>query len=56
MTDKKILNMTEVSKYLGIPKRTLYDMVRDSRFVDPIKGTKPSLWNIDAIEAWRAAQ
>ena len=57
MTDKKCLNLTEVSKHLGIPKRTLYDMITDRRFpVDPIKGTNPRLWNIDAIEAWRAAQ
>ncbi len=54
---KKVLNLTEVSKYLGIPKRTLYLMIADRRFpVEPIKGTQPRLWNIDAIEAWRAAQ
>ena len=57
MTDKKCLNLTEVSKHLGIPKRTLYDMITDRRFpVVPVKGTNPRLWNIDAIEAWRAAQ
>lgn len=53
---KKVLNLTEVSEYLGIPKRTLYQMIKTRRFTDPIKGSKPSLWNIDAIEAWRAAQ
>jgi excisionase family DNA binding protein len=54
---KKVLNLTEVAEYLGIKKRNLYDMIADRRFpVEPIKGTKPRLWNIDAIEAWRAAQ
>lgn len=56
MTDKKVLNLTETAKYLGIPKRTLFDMIETRRFVEPIKGTNPRLWNIDAIEAWRAAQ
>jgi len=54
---KKILNLTEVAEHLGIPKRTLYDMITDRRFpVEPIKGTQPRRWNIDAIEAWRAGQ
>lgn len=56
MNDKKVLNLTETAKYLGIPKRTLFDMIETRRFVEPIKGTSPRLWNIDAIEAWRAAQ
>lgn len=51
---KKILNLTEVADYLGIEKRTLYRMIQDKRFpVEHIKGTKPRLWAIEAIEQWR---
>lgn len=51
----KTLNLTELSEYLGIKRRTLYDMIRDDRFpVASIKGTKPRRWNIDAVDAWRS--
>jgi len=52
----KILKLIDVARYLGIPKRTLYDMLSDGRFsVEPIPGTKPRRWNIDDIDAWRKA-
>jgi len=52
----KTLSLTQMSEYLGIPKRTLYDMIKDKRFkVDPIKGTRPRRWNVEDIDAWRGA-
>lgn len=51
---KKTLTLTELAKHLEIEKRTLYRMIQDKRFpVEPIKGTKPRLWNIESVEAWR---
>lgn len=52
--NKKILKLTDVAQHLGVPVRTLYDMLRDGRFsVPPIPGTKPRRWNVDAVDAWR---
>lgn len=54
---QKTLNLTELSEYLGIKRRTLYNMILDGRFpVLPIKGTDPRRWDIDAVDEWRAAQ
>lgn len=49
----KTLTLTQVSEYIGIKKRTLYNMIQDGRFpVDPIKGTHPRRWNTEDIDAW----
>ena len=51
--DKKLLTLTELADFLGIPKRTLYRMMEDGRFpVQPIKGTDPRRWNVDDVENW----
>ena len=53
----KTMTITQMAKYLGIPKRTLYDMIEDRRFpVAPIKGTQPRRWNVDDVDAWRATK
>lgn len=53
-TVPKILKLVDVAKHLGVPKRTLYDMIKSGRFpVDPIPGTKPRRWNFEDVEAWR---
>jgi predicted DNA-binding transcriptional regulator AlpA len=50
---KKTLNLTELAKYTGIPKRTLFDMVRNKRFpVEPIVKTTPRLWSTEQIDEW----
>ncbi len=51
--DKKLLTLTELADFLGIPKRTLYRMIEDGRFpVQPIKGTDPRRWNVEEVESW----
>lgn len=51
--DKKLLTLTELADFLGIPKRTLYRMIEDGRFpVQPIKGTDPRRWNVEDVENW----
>lgn len=51
----QILKLTDVARYLGVPVRTLYDMLKDGRFpVPPIPGTKPRRWSIDAIDEWKS--
>lgn len=51
------MNLTQLSEYIGIPKRTLYDMIADGRFtVEPIKGTDPRRWYVKHVDEWLAAQ
>lgn len=53
MTTPKTLTLTALSEYVGIKKRTLYNMIADHRFpVRPIKGTNPRRWNVDAVNDW----
>lgn len=52
--DKKTLNLTEVARYIGVTKRTLYTMIENGRFpVQPIKGTDPRRWNVEDVDNWR---
>jgi excisionase family DNA binding protein len=51
----RTLKLVEVSRYLAIPKRTLYNMLKDGRFpVAPVAGTKPRRWLVSDIDAWLA--
>lgn len=53
----KTLTLTKLAEHLGIPKRTLYDMIADGRFpVQPILGSHPRRWAVEHVEAWRLAQ
>lgn len=53
---KKTLTITQLAKYIGKNKRTLYRMIADGRFpVEPIKGTKPHLWLITSVDKWLSA-
>lgn len=48
------LNLTELAAFLQENKRTLYRMIKDGRFpVEPLKGSKPRRWCIEAVKAWR---
>lgn len=50
----KTFSLTELAKYLGINKRTVYNMIKDGRMpVDSIKGLQPRRWNVEDIDAWR---
>ena len=50
---KKTLNLTELAKHTGIPKRTLFDMIRNKRFpVEPIVKTTPRRWSVEQIDEW----
>lgn len=58
MTDQmenKTLTLTQVAQYIGVKKRTLYNMLNDGRFpVDSIPATKPRRWSVDAVDSWVA--
>ncbi len=50
----KTFTLTEVANYLGIKRRTFYNMVDDGRFpVEPIPHIHPRRWNLEDIDAWR---
>lgn len=51
MSTKKVLNIRELSDYLGISTSTLYRMMEDGRFsVKPVKGTK--LYSVEKVDEW----
>jgi excisionase family DNA binding protein len=53
MKKQKTLNISEVAEYIGVSRRTFYNMIEDGRFpVKPIKGTDPRRWNVDSIDSW----
>lgn len=53
MDAKKTLNLTELAQYVGIPKRTLFDMIRDRRFpVEPIIRSTPRIWSTEQVDEW----
>lgn len=53
----KTLTITQLAQYTNIPKRTLYDMIKDGRFpVEPIKGLQPRRWNVEDVDQWRGVQ
>lgn len=57
LNKKTTLNATETAEYIGVDRVTLYNMIKDGRFnVEPVKGTKPRRWNVDALDEWRSAQ
>lgn len=48
------MTLTQIADYLGIKKRTLYNMLSDGRFdVVPIPRTEPRRWNVEDVDAWR---
>lgn len=50
---KKTLTLTELADYVGIPKRTLFDMIRDGRFpIDPIIRSSPRIWSTEQVDKW----
>lgn len=50
----RTMTITKAAQYLGLGKRTLYQMLKDGRFaVDPIKGSNPRRWNKEDLDAWR---
>jgi len=54
---KRTLTLTALAKYTGIHKRKLYRMIADKSFpVEPIKGVKPRLWNVEAVNQWLKGQ
>lgn len=51
--EKKTLNLTDLAKYIGITRRTLYIMIHDGRFpVQPIKGLEPKRWSVEKVNEW----
>ena len=50
----KTLTLSAVSQYLGIPRRSLYNMLKDGRFsVASIPGSRPRRWNVEDLDEWR---
>lgn len=46
--------MAAAARYLGMSRKTLYNMMKDGRFtVTPIPGTSPRRWNVEELDQWR---
>lgn len=53
----KIMSLTKVAAYIGVPKRSLYRMLNDGRFpVQPIPKTSPRMWATADVDAWIAGE
>jgi predicted DNA-binding transcriptional regulator AlpA len=49
------LNSDEAAAYLGITRRTLYNLAQTSQgFPQPLRVVRTLLWPIAALDAWRA--
>lgn len=47
------MNLAAAARHIGVSRRTLYNMLKSDRFpVDPIPGTSPRRWNVEAVDAW----
>lgn len=51
--DKKTLNLTELAKYIGVGRKTLYTMIQDGRFpVQSVKNVWPRRWSVEKVNEW----
>lgn len=54
MEEPKTLNITQLSAYLGIKKRTMFYMIKSGRFDVPyIRGFNTKRWNVEDVDRWR---
>lgn len=50
---KKTLNTTELAKYIGVSRRTIYHMINDGRFpVKPLVDGARRLWSTEQVNNW----
>lgn len=56
MSNKKLLNFTELSDYLGMSRNKLQELIDCEKFtVKPIVdqgGKKPKLWSVEQVKEW----
>jgi len=53
MTNQKILRLPQVIKLTGIPRATIYHMMKDGDFPRPLKLSKRNVgWKLADIESW----
>lgn len=53
----KTLTLTELAQYIGVKKRSLYNMIADGRFdVEPIPRLSPRRWNVEDVDKWRGVK
>jgi predicted DNA-binding transcriptional regulator AlpA len=62
MTQKLLLSISDIARYLGVSRPYAYKLVRTVGFPKPIpigldeKGQSlPSRWSVESIDAWRLA-
>lgn len=49
----RTLNLTETALYIGVKKRTFYNLLSSKRFpVDPLPGLSPRRWSVAALDEW----
>ena len=50
----KTLCANDLAQYIGVSRRTFYNMLKDGRFSVPhIPGTWPRRWAIEHVDSWR---
>jgi predicted DNA-binding transcriptional regulator AlpA len=53
---KRLLNITDLSAYLGITRPTCYKVTRMPGFPRPVVVADRKVWNVEDIDAWRLQQ
>ena len=49
----KTLNLTDTAQYIGVKKRTFYNLLNSKRFpVDPLPSLTPRRWSVAALDEW----
>lgn len=49
-TDKTWLRQKDIAKKKGLPKATMYDMIRDGKFPKPLKMGRMSFWDESEVD------
>ncbi len=56
MSDLQLLRRDEVMKKVGICKSTLYKLIRESGFPQPVRVGASSTWVESEVDAWITAR
>lgn len=51
--EKKFITQREIHNIYGIPRSTMYKLIKTEGFPPPVKiGARKSLWRVSEIECW----
>ena len=55
MIQAQTFTLTQAAQYIGVSRKTLYNMLHDGRFpVVAVARSKPRRWNVADVDRWLA--